>query len=94
MNLQTYLTNRAAPSLKFRCGCCDDVLDRADHMGDAFTEDHSMLVRTAYGFDVCFGCADSFVPETGCDYCHLSPCNCDDAADQARADEMTGVFDG
>jgi len=56
--LTEFFTRRDAPSHKFRCGCCGDVLDREDHMGDAFTEDHTERLIIQYGPEVCFGCAD------------------------------------
>ncbi|QDP48428.1 MAG: hypothetical protein Tp118SUR00d2C21406231_44 [Prokaryotic dsDNA virus sp.] len=63
-SLNTFFAKRNAPPAKFRCGCCGDVLDREDHMGDAFTEAQTAAVIVAYGPEVCFGCADSYQPET------------------------------
>jgi len=56
--LAPFFARHAAPSLKFRCGCCGDVLDREDHMSDAFTDEHTEAVIARYGREVCFGCAD------------------------------------
>lgn len=86
--LQPFFARRNAPSHKFRCGCCGDVLDREDHMGDAFTEAHTAAVKAEYGLEVCFGCADDFTPETDCPDCGHQSCTCDDAYEQRVSDDL------
>lgn len=61
--LAAFFTRRDAPSSVFRCGCCGDVLDREDHMGEAFTDAHTEAVIVLYGREVCFGCADELGKE-------------------------------
>ncbi|KIC12887.1 hypothetical protein RA19_00325 [Leisingera sp. ANG-M1] len=46
----------------FTCGCCKDVTDFDDHMGDDFSAEHTRAVRAAFGFNVCHACADDFEP--------------------------------
>jgi hypothetical protein len=55
------LSQRGITPLTFTCACCGDDLDRDDHMGDRFTESHTIAVREKFGPDVCFGCADDLV---------------------------------
>jgi len=88
--LTEFFTRRDSPPLKFRCGCCGDVLDREDHMGDAFTEDHTAAVKSEYGLEVCFGCADAFEPETDCPDCRRASCACDAAYEQRVSDDLHG----
>ena len=71
----------------FTCSCCGDTLDRDDHMQDRFNKEHEKAVIAAHGSMVCFGCADDFEPETGCEYCGLTDCCCDDEYDAWRADQ-------
>lgn len=61
------LVSRGLLPISFVCGCCGDELDRDDHMGDAFTDEHTEAVVEAYGFNVCHACADAMIvcPETG-----------------------------
>ena len=86
--LQPFFAKRNAPSHKFRCGCCDAVLDREEHMGDAFTEAHAAAVKAEYGLEVCFRCADAFTPETDCPDCGHPSCTCDDAYEQRVSDDL------
>lgn len=56
--IATFFASRSDPPAKFRCGCCGDILDREDHMGDSFADEHTEAVVAKFGPEVCFGCAD------------------------------------
>lgn len=62
-------------------------------MGDAFTETHTAAVIVAYGPEVCFGCADSYQPETDCGYCGRLSCTCDDAYEDRVSDDLHEEYD-